>query len=134
MAKVAHAVEHAHQRGILHRDLKPANILFDAPRRPDGRGLRARKFRALDQGLTLPAAALGSPNYMAPEQISAQFGDIGPACDVYSLGAVLYELLTGRPPILGKDAARDDAARADAGRRIRHAHTADCPRISTPSR
>jgi TolB-like protein/Tfp pilus assembly protein PilF len=104
MGKVAHAIEHAHERGILHRDLKPANILFDGRGEPMVADFGLAKFRALDRALTLPATALGSPNYMAPEQISAQFGDIGPACDVYSLGAVLYELLTGRPPILGKDA------------------------------
>jgi TolB-like protein/Tfp pilus assembly protein PilF len=104
MVKVAHAIEHAHERGILHRDLKPANILFDARGEPMVADFGLAKFRALDRALTLPATALGSPNYMAPEQISAQFGEIGPACDVYSLGAVLYELLTGRPPILGKDA------------------------------
>jgi serine/threonine-protein kinase len=104
MVKVAHAIEHAHERGILHRDLKPANILFDGRGEPMVADFGLAKFRALDRALTLPATALGSPNYMAPEQISAQFGEIGPACDVYSLGAVLYELLTGRPPILGKDA------------------------------
>jgi eukaryotic-like serine/threonine-protein kinase len=103
MMKVAHAIEHAHERGILHRDLKPANILFDGRGEPMVADFGLAKFRALDRGVTLPATALGSPNYMAPEQISAQFGEIGPACDVYSLGAVLYELLTGRPPILGKD-------------------------------
>jgi serine/threonine protein kinase/tetratricopeptide (TPR) repeat protein len=104
MVKVAHAIEHAHERGILHRDLKPANILFDGRGEPMVADFGLAKFRALDRGVTLPASALGSPNYMAPEQISAQFGEIGPACDVYSLGAVLYELLTGRPPILGQDA------------------------------
>jgi TolB-like protein/Tfp pilus assembly protein PilF len=104
MLKVAHAIEHAHERGILHRDLKPPNILFDGRGEPMVADFGLAKFRALDRALTLPAAALGSPNYMAPEQISAQFGEIGPACDIYSLGAVLYELLTGRPPILGKDA------------------------------
>jgi TolB-like protein/Tfp pilus assembly protein PilF len=104
MLKVTHAIEHAHERGILHRDLKPANILFDGRGEPMVADFGLAKFRALDRTLTLPATALGSPNYMAPEQISAQFGEIGPACDVYSLGAVLYELLTGRPPILGKDA------------------------------
>jgi TolB-like protein/Tfp pilus assembly protein PilF len=104
MVKVAHAIEHAHERGILHRDMKPANILFDGRGEPMVADFGLAKFRALDRTLTLPATALGSPNYMAPEQISAQFGEIGPACDVYSLGAVLYELLTGRPPILGKDA------------------------------
>ena len=104
MTKVARAVHHAHERGVLHRDLKPANILLDAHDEPLVADFGLAKFRASNRALTLPAAALGSPNYMAPEQISAEFGEIGPACDIYSLGAVLYELLTGRPPIVGEDA------------------------------
>jgi TolB-like protein/Flp pilus assembly protein TadD len=106
MAKVARAVEHAHQRGVLHRDLKPANILFDLQGDPMVADFGLAKFHALERGLTLPTSALGSPHYMAPEQVSAQFGELGPASDVYSLGAVLYELLTGRPPISGDDAAK----------------------------
>ena len=104
MAKVARAIHHAHGRGVLHRDLKPANILLDAHDEPLVADFGLAKFRASNRGLTLPAAALGSPNYMAPEQISAEFGEIGPACDIYSMGAVLYELLTGKPPIVGEDA------------------------------
>lgn len=103
MAQVARAIEHAHARGVLHRDLKPANILFDAQGEPTVADFGLAKFRALERGLTLPTSALGSPHYMAPEQISAQFGDVGPPTDVYSLGAVLYEMLTGAPPIVGDD-------------------------------
>ncbi len=105
VAEIAGAVEYAHGKGILHRDLKPANILFDAASIPMVGDFGLAKFRAVEQGLTVPATAFGSPNYMAPEQISAQFGEPGPATDVYGLGAVLYELLTGRPPIHGEDAA-----------------------------
>ena len=101
---VAHAIEHAHQRGVVHRDLKPANILFDAAGVPMVADYGLAKFRAQDRGLTLPATALGSPQYMAPEQVSTKYGEIGPASDIYSLGAVLYELLTGQTPIAGGDA------------------------------
>jgi len=105
LLQLAPAVEYAHRKGILHRDLKPANILFDAAGAPMIGDFGLAKFRSVDHGLTVPAAAFGSPNYMAPEQISAQFGEPGPATDVYGLGAVLYEMLTGRPPIQGEDAA-----------------------------
>jgi len=95
---IAEAVEFAHQRGILHRDLKPSNILidpFDEPRITDF-GL-ARRLTG-DAELTLTGQTLGSPGYMSPEQVAARRGDLGPATDIYSLGAVLYHLLTGRPP------------------------------------
>jgi Tfp pilus assembly protein PilF/tRNA A-37 threonylcarbamoyl transferase component Bud32 len=104
VAHLARGIAHAHARGIVHRDIKPANILFDA----NGTALVAdfglAKSRALDPSLTLPATVLGSPNYMAPEQVANHVGAVGPATDVYSLGAVLYELLTGKPPLSGDSA------------------------------
>jgi WD40 repeat protein/tetratricopeptide (TPR) repeat protein len=103
LAKVARAVDYAHQRGILHRDLKPGNILLDAHGEPlvTDFGLARR----LDQTGSLVASAIeGSPPYMAPEQATAARGAAVTASDVYSLGAILYEMLTGRPPFQGKDA------------------------------
>lgn len=104
MVKLADAVEHAHERGILHRDLKPANILFDSHGVAMIADFGLARLGAGSALLTLPATALGSPNYMAPEQVSAQFGELGARTDVYGLGAILYQLLTGRPPIQGQDA------------------------------
>ena len=99
IAKVARALAYAHEHGVLHRDLKPSNILIDTSGEPKLADFGLAKFVAQDQGLTLSQAMLGSPGYMAPEQ--AKQGDVTTAADVYGLGAVLYELLAGRPPFAG---------------------------------
>src|SRR5437016_14410487 len=97
MAKVARAIEYAHSRGILHRDLKPGNILLDDRHEPLVSDFGLAKWLDANKDLTKSLTTFGTPGYIAPEQAEAVASDLTPAADVYSLGAILFNLLTGRP-------------------------------------
>lgn len=95
---VAHAMAEAHRRGVVHRDLKPANILLDLDGRPKVADFGLAKMLDSDAGVTKSQSVLGSPCYMSPEQAEGRSQEVGTQTDIYAIGAVLYELLTGRPP------------------------------------
>src|SRR5262249_26694988 len=88
--QAAEAVQYAHQRGVIHRDVKPANVLIDAHGRPRVTDFGLAKKLESDSSLTVTGSVMGTPCYMPPEQAAGHTGEIGPASDVYSLGAVLY--------------------------------------------
>ena len=104
IAKVARAVQYAHGQGILHRDLKPGNILLDGRGEPLVSDFGLAKWLDTSSHLTRTLTIFGTPGYIAPEQVNGSAGKLGPASDVYSLGAILFDLLTGRPPFLGEHA------------------------------
>ncbi len=103
MAKVARAIEYAHGQGILHRDLKPGNILLDGCGEPLVSDFGLAKWLDANKDLTKSLTTFGTPGYIAPEQAEGASADLTSAADVYSLGAILFDLLTGRPPFLGSN-------------------------------
>jgi eukaryotic-like serine/threonine-protein kinase len=105
VATLAEALWVAHLDGIVHRDLKPANILLTADGTPKIADFSLARRLDGEAGLTLSGATVGTPGYMAPEQARGKTRELGPAVDVYALGAILYELLTGRPPFRGETPA-----------------------------
>jgi serine/threonine protein kinase len=102
MAEVARAIESAHAAGVLHRDLKPSNILLAVDGTPKVGDFGLAKSTDREEGLTLSGSPVGTPSFMPPEQVSRRHGEIGPASDVYGLGATLYFLVSGRAPFEGE--------------------------------
>jgi TolB-like protein/tRNA A-37 threonylcarbamoyl transferase component Bud32 len=105
-AKVARAVQYAHGQGILHRDLKPGNVLLDGRGEPLVSDFGLAKWLDTTSHLTRTLTIFGTPGYIAPEQVNGSSSKLGPAADIYSLGAILFDLLTGRPPFLGEHALK----------------------------
>jgi WD40 repeat protein/tetratricopeptide (TPR) repeat protein len=101
---IARGVQLAHSRNVVHRDLKPSNILLTADGVPKIADFGLARQLDMDSGATLAGAVLGTPSYMAPEQASGNAHDAGPLADIYAIGAILYECLTGAPPFVGKNA------------------------------
>jgi TolB-like protein/tRNA A-37 threonylcarbamoyl transferase component Bud32 len=106
LAKVARAVQYAHGQGILHRDLKPGNVLLDGRGEPLVSDFGLAKWLDTTSHLTQTLTIFGTPGYIAPEQVNGSAGKLGPTSDVYSLGAILFDLLTGRPPFMGEHALK----------------------------
>ena len=107
MATLARAMHHAHSLGILHRDLKPDNVMITEDGTPKivDWGLALEIGDVVDAPATLDRTILGTPAYMAPEQARGEIDKMGPAADVYALGATLYQMLTGQPPFRGRSTA-----------------------------
>jgi tRNA A-37 threonylcarbamoyl transferase component Bud32 len=130
VSTLARAVDYAHSQGFLHCDLKPSNVLLDQHGTPYLTDFGLARRTGADSSLSGSGAILGTPSYMAPEQATASRASLGPATDVYGLGAILYELLTGRPPfraetvmetvvqVLERDPAPPGETKADIPREI----------------
>jgi hypothetical protein len=103
LISVARALHFAHRNGVVHRDMKPANILLDPEGVPKVADFGIAKRLTANSALTLSGAVIGTPTYMAPEQAKGTSRDVGAPADIYSLGAILYEMLSGRPPFLPED-------------------------------
>src|SRR6059058_3245330 len=106
MAKVARALQYAHDQGILHRDLKPGNILLDGHSEPQVSDFGLAKWLEPMSDLTRTPSIFGTPGYIAPEQVKGSASKLTPAADIYGLGAILFHLLTGRPPFIGEHALK----------------------------
>ncbi len=131
---LAEAVAHAHQNGIVHRDIKPSNVILDS--RGDHQGLPycpkltdfgTAKFLGAEQALTTEGTLIGTAPYMAPEQIKGD-REVGPACDIYALGVLLYEMITGQVPIQGADKADTIHKVVTVEPPLLHAHVRSAPR------
>jgi serine/threonine protein kinase/tetratricopeptide (TPR) repeat protein len=121
VVKLARAVQHAHEHGLLHRDLKPGNVLLDGRGEPLVSDFGLSKWFDATTHLTPTLTVFGTPGYVAPEQVNGSARNLTPAADIYSLGSILFDLLTGRPPFLGENALQV----------IQHASEKPAPKLRT---
>jgi hypothetical protein len=105
LVAIARGVDAAHRQGVVHRDLKPANVLLTTDGTPKIADFGLAKKVDVNDGRTVTGMVMGTPSYMAPEQAAGRNREVGPPADVYALGAILYEMITGRPPFRGATAA-----------------------------
>jgi WD40 repeat protein len=127
LAVIAEAVEYAHRRHIVHRDLKPANVLLTGDGTPKIADFGLCRRLDEDAKRTMDGTLLGSPCYMAPEQARGEVSTVGPAADIYGLGAILYEMLTGRPPFRAATVAAtlEQVRMREPDRPARYRHNVD---------
>ena len=104
IARLARTVHYAHQHGILHRDIKPGNVLLDKEGAPHLTDFGLARLVETESTVTRTTEMLGTPSYMAPEQAGGNGTEVSAAADIYGLGAILYHLLTGSPPFVGRSA------------------------------
>src|SRR5947199_8195697 len=135
MAKVARAIAYAHGKGVLHRDLQPGNILLDGNSEPMVSDFGLAKWLDQNSDLTRTLETLGTPGYIAPEQTECPADKLTPAADIYSLGAILFYLLTGRPPFVGANVLvvihQAAATPAPRLRSLSRSHNRDLETIAT---
>src|SRR5262245_35657517 len=128
VAKLADAMEHAHQAGVIHRDLKPGNVLFDESGEPKITDFGLAKKVGEDDSHTRTVSVMGSIGYMSPEQASGHTREATPAVDIYALGAVLYRLLAGRTPFEGSSPVESLQLVINGVPAPIRRHRRDCPR------
>ena len=134
VAVLARAIGEAHRLGIVHRDLKPANVLLTDDETPKVVDFGLAKSLEVDSNLTQSGVFVGTPSYAAPEQVEGLSNKVGPAADIYALGAIFYHMLTGRPPFQARRSSRRWSKSRRPTRSRRRGCSRACPVMPRRSR